>query len=152
MKRALLGLLASSLLVVTPAWADPVKEVAALGPPRAKAFMAGDVEGWTAAYADNAAWYSQFSPYRVDGKAAIRAYVADLFNRYPGPRNFLIYQPAFRAYGENLVVGNGYYQLTVTDKAGKVHTSHARYSITWAKLDGRWQIIDQHNAPMPPSQ
>lgn len=152
MKKALVGLFASCLLFIAPAWADPLKEVAAFGPPRAKAFMAGDAEGWTAAYADNASFYSQFSPYRIDGKAAIRAYFVDLFNRYPGPRNFLIYQPMVRAYGENLVAGDGYYQLTVTDKAGKVHTSHARYSATWAKLDGRWQIVDQHNAPMPASQ
>lgn len=150
--NALLALVASASLFVAPAWADPLKEVAALGPQRAKAFAAGDVKGWTDAYADNATWFSQFSPYRLDGKAAIQAYLADFFNRYPGPRNFFIYQPSVRAYGENLVVGAGYYQLTVTDKAGTVHTSHARYSITWAKLDGRWQIIDQQNSPLPPSR
>ena len=152
MKKALVGLYASCLLFVTPAWADPVKEVADLGPARAKSFNAGDVEGWTGAYADNASWYSQFSPYRIDGKAAIRTYFVDFFNRYPGPRNFFVYQPVSRAYGENLVVGDGYYQLTVTDKAGKAYTSHARYSVTWAKLNNRWQIVDQHNAPLPASQ
>jgi len=152
MKKALTSLLVLTSLVLTPALADPLKEVAALGAPRAKAFMAGDVKGWTDAYADNATWFSQFSPYRLDGKAAIQAYLADFFNRYPGPRNFFIYQPSVRAYGENLVVGAGYYQLTMTDKAGNVHTSHARYSITWAKLDGRWQIIDQQNSPLPPSR
>ena len=152
MKKALAGLLVSGWLVLSPAAAGPLEEVGALGAPRAKAFMAGDVKGWTDAYADNATWFSQFSPYRLDGKAAIQAYLADFFNRYPGPRNFFIYQPSVRAYGDNLVVGAGYYQLTVTDKTGKAHTSHARYSITWAKLDGRWQIVDQQNSPIPPSQ
>ena len=152
MKKALAGLLVSSLLAITQAQAGPIEDVAAFGPPRAKAFSAGDVKGWTDAYADNATWFAQFSPYRIDGKAAIQAYLVDFFNRYPGPRNFFIYQPSVRAYGENLVVGAGYYQLTVTDKAGKVHTTHARYSVTWAKLDGRWQIVDQQNSPLPPSQ
>lgn len=152
MNKALAGLLVSGLLVITPALAGPLEEVAAFGAPRAKAFMAGDVKGWTDAYADNATWYSQFSPYRLDGKAAIQAYLVDFFNRYPGPRNFSIHQPTARAYGENLVVGAGYYQLTLTDKAGKTHISHARYSITWLKLDGRWQIVDQQNSPVPPSQ
>jgi uncharacterized protein (TIGR02246 family) len=152
MKTSLTGLLVSGLLVLTPALADPLKEVAALGAPRTKAFAAGDVNGWTDAYAENACWYSQLSPYRIDGKAAIRTYVADLFNRYPGTRNFLIYQPTVRAYGDNVVVGNGYYQLTLTDKSGRAFVSHARYSITWMKLDGRWQIIDQQNSPLPSSQ
>jgi uncharacterized protein (TIGR02246 family) len=152
MKKVLTGLLVSGLLVLTPALAGPLEEVAALGAPRAKAFMTGDVKGWTDAYADNATWFSQFSPYRLDGKAAIQTYLVDFFNRYPGPRNFSIHQPTVRAYGENLVVGAGYYQLTLTDKAGKSYISHARYSITWAKLDGRWQIVDQQNSPVPPSQ
>ena len=147
--RFVLALIAFSAFA---AWADPVKEVAELGPARAKAFNAGDVEGWTAAYAENASWYSQFSPYRIDGKPAIRAYLTELFSRYPGPRNFMINQPVFRAYGDNLVVGDGYYQLTLTDRAGKAFVTHARYSITWVKLDGRWQIVDQHNAPIPGSQ
>lgn len=138
-------------LFCAAAWAGPIEEVAAFGAPRAKAFSAGDVEGWTAAYAENGAWFSQFSPYRIDGRAAIRAYFVDFFNRYPGSRNFLLHQPAFRAYGENLVVGDGYYQLTVTDKAGKTATTHARYTVTWAKFEGRWQIVSQHNAPVPPS-
>jgi uncharacterized protein (TIGR02246 family) len=152
MKKALAGLLVSSLLVTTPAIAGPLEEVAAFGAPRAKAFMAGDAGGWTDAYADNATGFSQFSPYRLDGKAAIRAYFAEFFNRYPGPRNFIIHQPSARAYGENLVVNAGYYQLTLTDKAGNVLTSYARYSSTWAKLDGRWQIVDQQNSPMPRSR
>jgi len=149
MKKALAGLLVSGLLVLSPALADPLKEVAALNAPRAKAFMAGDVNGWTDAYADNAVLYVQFSPYRIDGKAAIRAYFVDYFNRYPGPRNFMFHQPVTRAYGDNTVLGDGYYQLTMTDKAGKAHVFHARYSITWLKLDGRWQIVDQHNATLP---
>ena len=37
----------------------------------------------------------------------------------------------------------------MTDKAGKAHVFQARYSITWLKLDGRWQIVDQHNATLP---
>ncbi len=149
MKRTLAGLLVSGSLVISSALAGPLEEVAALGAPRAKAFMAGDANGWTDAYADNASLYVQFSPYRIDGKAAIRAYFVDYLNRYPGPRNFMFLQPVMRAYGDSVVVGDGYYQLTMTDKAGKAYVFHARYSITWLKLDGRWQIVDQHNATLP---
>ena len=49
------------------AWAGPLEDVAAFGAPRAKAFSAGDVAGWTDAYTENASWYPQFSPFRIDG-------------------------------------------------------------------------------------
>jgi uncharacterized protein (TIGR02246 family) len=147
MKKTLLALVGS--LFVAHAWADPVKEVQALGPDRIKAFMAGDAEKWTAAYADNATFSSQLSPLRLDGKAAIRAYNVDLFNRYPGPRNLQVSQPVIRAYGDNVVVANGYYQLSLTDRGGRVSTYYARYSATWVKIDGRWQLVDQHNATLP---
>lgn len=55
-------------------------------------------------------------------------------------------------YGDALVVADGYYQLTLADKAGKPGTTHACYSVTWAKIDGRWQIVDQHNAALPREQ
>jgi uncharacterized protein (TIGR02246 family) len=152
MKKALAALFASCLVIAASAWADPVKEVSALTPVRIKAFLQGDPDGWTAAYADNAAFYSQASPFRLEGRNAIRAYFADLFNRYPGARNVQISQATMRAYGDNVVVANGYYQLTLTDKTGKPWTSHARYSATWTKVDGRWQIVDQHNALLPQAQ
>ncbi len=149
MEKALFALVAS--LFVAHAWADPVKEVLALGPDRIKAFMAGDAEKWTAAYADNATFYSQLSPLRVDGKPAIRAYNVDLFARYPGARNLQIAQPMIRAYGDNVVVADGYYQLSLTDRGGRISTYYARYSATWLKVDGRWQIVSQHNATLPSS-
>jgi uncharacterized protein (TIGR02246 family) len=150
--RAAFAFLFASCLVAAPVLADPVKEVADMGPARIKAFMQGDADGWTADMADNASFQSQYSPFRVDGKQAIRAYFADLFNRYPGARNLQVSQATMRAYGENVVVANGYYQLTLTDKAGKPATSHARYSATWVKTDGRWKMVDQHHAPLPGAQ
>jgi uncharacterized protein (TIGR02246 family) len=152
MKKALLGLSFLSWLFIAPAWADPLKEVAQLTPVRIKAFLQGDADGWTADMADNATFQSQYSPFRIEGKAAIRAYFADLFARYPGARNVQVSQAVNRAYGDNLVISNGYYQLTLTDRSGKPWTSHARYTVTWAKIDGRWQLVDQHNAMLPPSQ
>jgi uncharacterized protein (TIGR02246 family) len=149
MRKLGLVFLASLSLVAGAAFAQPVKEVADMGPARMKAFMSGDADGWTTDMADNASFHSQYSPFRIDGRPAIRAYFADLYNRYPGPRNLQVSQATSRAYGDSVVVANGYYQLTLTDKAGKPVTSHARYSVTWVKTDGRWKIVDQHNAALP---
>jgi len=147
MKRALLGLSICCLLFITPVSADPLKEVADLVAPRAKAYMAGDVEGWIAAFADNATFYSSLTPFRIDGKAAIRAYFADFFAMYPN-RKYFVRQNTLRAYGDNLVIANGYFELISTDRSGKTVQDSGRYSLTLAKQDGRWQIVDQHNSPL----
>jgi uncharacterized protein (TIGR02246 family) len=147
MKKALLALVASTSLLVTPSWADPLKEVAEAVAPRAKAYVTGDVEGWTAMFADNATFHSSLSPFRIDGKPAIRAYFAEYFAQYPN-RKYVLRQNTLRAYGDNLVVANGYYELIQTDRSGKTTTSPGRYSVTFAKVDGRWQIVDQHNATL----
>ena len=149
MEKIKLLFVATLLSFSCAAFAQAVKEVSDMGPARFKAFMSGDAEGWTAAMADNATFQSQYSPFRIEGRQAIRAYFADLFNRYPGPRNLQLSQATMRAYGDNVVIANGYYQLTLTDKTGKPSTSHARYSVTWVKADGAWKVVDQHNAPLP---
>ena len=147
MKKALASLLVSGSCVLNPAFADPLKEVAEVVAPRAKAYVTGDVEGWTAVYADNATFYSSLSPFRIDGKAAIRSYFADYFAQYPN-RKYVLRQNTLRAYGDNLVVANGYYELVQTDRSGKTAILPGRYSVVFAKLNGRWQIVDQHNATL----
>lgn len=148
MKKALASLFASSLLVITSASADPLKEMAEVAAPRAKAYMTGDLDGWTGAYADNAVFFGSDAPFRVEGKAAIRAAVAEHFNQFPNRRYFLR-QPLARAYGDNLITVDGYFELRLTDRAGKHIVQYGRYTATWAKLDGRWQIIQHQNAPLP---
>lgn len=145
MKKALVGLFASCLLAAAPAWADPLKEVAEVAAPRAKAYITGDLEGWTAAFAENATFYSSLAPFRMDGKTALRAYFADYFAMHP-TRKYTVRQNTLRAYGDNLVVANGYFDLIATDRTGKTVLSYGRYSVIFAKLDGRWQIVDQHNS------
>ena len=148
MRKVLAGLFASSLLVVTAAWADPLKEMAEVAAPRAKAYTAGDLDGWTNAYAENAVFFGSDMPFRVEGKAAIRAALSEHFSAYPGRRYFLR-QSGARAYGDNLIVVDGYFELILTDRSGKRIVQNGRYTATWAKLDGRWQIIQHQNAPLP---
>jgi len=145
MKKTLASLLGSCLLVATSAWPDPLKEVAEVGAPRAKAYMAGDLDGWTGAYAENAVFFSSFAPFRIEGKAAIRASFAEHFNQFTNRRYFLR-QAQARVYGDNLVIGDGHYEIHVTERGGKHTIQYGRYSVVWARLDGRWQIVSHHNS------
>src|SRR4249920_3106067 len=149
MKRsiALLSTLALVGLGVA-AWAGPVEEVAQIAAPRLKALQEGDIDAYTAAYADNAVLNSSFSPFRIEGKDAIKAYVTDLVQLYPKRRVFPR-QPAMRAYNDDLVVSNGYAVLEFTDQKGQILTYYTRSSVAWAKIGGRWQIVEQHTSRIP---
>jgi ketosteroid isomerase-like protein len=101
-----------------------------------------------AAYADNAVFQSSLTAFRIEGKEAIRGYFAELFKLYPA-RRVLLRQPASRAYNDDLVVQNGYAVLYLTDTRGQTAAYHTRSSVTWAKVGGRWQIVDQHTSRLP---
>lgn len=149
MKRSIAALCALILAVLAPAiWAGPVEEVAQIAGPRLKAFQEGDLDAYSAAYADNAVVNSSSSAFRIEGKEAIRAYFTELFQMYPR-RRVLVRQPAMRAYNDDLVISNSYSALHVTDQQGKVTAFHLRSSVAWAKLGGRWQIVDQHTSRLP---
>ena len=70
-------------LLVTPAWAGPAEEVAQIAAPRGQAFQDGNVEAYTAAFADNVVFQTSFSAYRIEGKEAVKAYFTELFLLYP---------------------------------------------------------------------
>ena len=134
-----------SVGLVSEVSAGPVEEVAQIAGPRLQALQDGNLDAYTAAFADDAVFQSSLSAFRIEGRDAIRAYFAELVKLYP-TRRILLRQRAVRAYNDDLVVQNGYAILYLTDQKGQVTTLHTRFSVTWAKLDGRWQIVDQHSS------
>jgi uncharacterized protein (TIGR02246 family) len=130
------------------AWAGPAEEVAEFSAPRLKALMEGNVEGYVAAFADNAMFHSSFSAFRIEGKEAIRAYFTGLWRMYP-KRHVSIRQPVTRAYNDDLVVQDSYAVLNWYNEEGKVETYETRGTTVWAKTGGRWQIVDQHVSRVP---
>ena len=149
MKRMLgwLFILVSIAMCMT-AWAGPAEEVAQIAGPRTQAFQDGNLDAYTAAYADNAVVQSSLSPFRSEGKEAIRAYLTELFKIYP-ERRVLVRQPSTRVYNDDLVIQNNYIALYLTDQKGQVTALSLRSSVTWAKVAGRWQIVDAHTSRLP---
>ena len=93
--------------------------------PRLQALLDGNVDGYVAAYADNAVFQSSFTPFRIEGKEAIRAYFTGLWRMYP-KRHVVIRQPVTRAYNEDLVVQDSYAVLNWYNEEGKVETYNTR--------------------------
>lgn len=137
-----------SVVLAAEVWAGPVEEVTQIAAPRLKALQEGDVDAYTAAFADNAVLNSSLSAFRIEGKEAIRAYFIELFQIYPKRRAF-VRQQAMRAYNDDLVISNSYAVFNVTDQQGKVTALQLRSSVVWAKLGGRWQIVDTHTSRLP---
>ena len=130
------------------AWAGPIEEVAQIAGPRNQIFEEGNTEALVAAFADNAVLTSSLTGFRIEGKDAIRAYFASLFQAYPGRRLFTR-QPVARAYNDDLVIHNSYNALYLTDPKGQVTQLTLRASVVWSKIGGRWQIVDQHTSRLP---
>lgn len=129
-------------------WAGPAEEVAQIAAPRLKALYSGDVDAYVDAFADNAVFYSLFSPFRIEGKDAIRAFFSQLVQMYP-KRQVFIRQPMARVYNDNLVIQTSYAVLNWTNAKGEYETIDARISTVWTKMDGQWKIVDQHFSRLP---
>ena len=132
-----------------PAGAGARDEVAQVAQEWVQAWHAGNVDGITAMYADDAQYFSSLSVFRVDGRPAIQGTWTGLFAAFPGRRLALRHE-SFQAYGDAVGVWSAYYQATVTDRTGKVTTLMGRFSATWAKQGGRWMIVHHHFSSLPP--
>jgi len=149
MRKPMAMLFALSLVALADnLWAGPIEEVAQIAAPRGKLFEEGTAEAYSAAFADNAVLTSSLSGPRIEGKEAIRAYFTQLFQLYPG-RRLLTRQSAARAYNDDVVIQNGYFVTYWTDQKGEVTQRELRGSVVWAKVGGRWQIVEQHVSRFP---
>ena len=152
MKQRIAALCFSILLTSgISAWAGPVEDVAQISGPRLQALLDGNVDAYTAAYADNAVFHSSFTPFRIEGKEAIRAFFSGLFRMYP-QRHLFIRQPITRAYNDDLVIQDSYATLNWSNEEGKTETYDTRGSTVWVKTGERWQIVDQHVSRLPISR
>lgn len=134
------------------AQADPVKEVADIARQRGQAIAKNDLDGFMENVADNVVFTSGRAGFRIEGKAAMRTYYAQLAQHYP-TRQFLVRQPSSRVFQNGTVVVNNFYaDGTIVDRNGKLSTAMNRISETWVKTDGRWLLVDQHISTIPGTQ
>jgi uncharacterized protein (TIGR02246 family) len=124
-------------------WAGPAEEVAQIAVPRVQAFQDGNIDAFVAAYADDAVFHSSFTAFRIDGREAIKNYFNELFLLYPR-RHLFNRQPVVRVYNDDLVVQDGYTVLSLQNERGDTKIWDTRYTVVWAKIGGRWQIVAQH--------
>jgi uncharacterized protein (TIGR02246 family) len=129
-------------------WAGPAEDVAQISAPRLQAFEEGNVDAYVAAFADNAVLMSSFTPFRIEGKEAIRTFFTDLVRMYP-KRRVLIRHPSTRVFNDDLLIQSSYAVLNWTNERGDAKTYNTRSNTVWSKVNGRWVIVDQHISRLP---
>ena len=111
----------------------------------ASAFAGDRIETLLALYADDASLWGTLSPIRRDTPEGIRDYFEPVFSFKNRRAEF--HDPRIRIY-ENTAVNTGGYTVSWHGDDGPVKIE-ARYSFTYIKRCGRWQIVDHHSSAMP---
>lgn len=132
------------------AWAGAEEEVAQIVAQRNQFFNEGNLEAYMAGWADNGVYTPSLSPFRIEGKEALRAFYTGVFQTFP-TRRFIVRQRSIRVYGGTTAVANMYFTLILVDREGKARTTHGRFSGTYVKLGDRWLAVDTHTSSLPAS-
>ena len=112
-----------------------------------KALNALDVDGFMALAHDQSVTVGASSPFPVDGKAAQRQVFQSAVNNRES-QNFTPINPQFRVIGTTGITwGNG--SVAIKPKGGPLETHYVRYTIIYAKSDGKWLRVASHISWMP---
>ena len=110
-------------------------------------FNARDLETWSTFNHDQIVFFSPAAPFAVDGKANVMQAMQMLLANSDAIA-WKIINPQFRVIGDTGVVW-GHYSFAVKPKDGPLRTEFARFLLTWAKVDGSWVIVAEHNSRIP---
>ncbi|MBI3077124.1 MAG: SgcJ/EcaC family oxidoreductase [Deltaproteobacteria bacterium] len=124
------------------------EEIAKLREQYTRAFNEGNLELMGALFADDATRFAPPDPFRAEGKAAILAQFAGTFQANP-TRRMVARHGSIQVYGDSTAVYTGYVRVTLVDRAGRVTNVNNRFSLTFAKLGGKWLAVHHHASRLP---
>ena len=131
---------ALSLLLAAAAFADPIAEVRALEREWLDAYEKRDAEAMKRIVADD------FTIYFGDGDMQTKADIVAMMERgkgKPAP-SFVTEDVKARAYGDSVVILTGRVVTQMQRADGTKSRSADRYTDTYVKRDGRWQVVASH--------
>ena len=138
------------ILWMTPtAWAGEKEEVVAAARKWAETISAGpvDPDAMVKLYAKDAVFWGTRSPTVRQDPDAIREYFAGTAKRVPGLKLTFEEPMLIRIYGD-IATNTGIYTAKIV-RDGETRTTPLRYSFTYRKRGGEWEIINHHSSPMP---
>lgn len=135
------------LCVPTVARGADVDDLKAAFEQGTKALNALDLDGFMALAHDQSVTFGAASPFPIDGKAAQRQTLQNAMNGRES-QTFTPINPQFRVIGTTGIVW-GHGSLVIKPKGGPLETQYVRYTIVYAKTDGKWLRAATHLSWMP---
>lgn len=112
-----------------------------------KAINALDVDGFMALAHDQSVTFGAASPFPTDGKAAQRQILQNAVSSRES-QTFAPINPQFRVIGTTGIAwGNA--NIAIKPKGGPLATQYLRYTIVYAKSDGKWLRVATHLSWIP---
>ena len=108
-------------------------------------FSSNAIENILALYAEDACLWGTLSPVQRTGSAAIRDYFEQAFV-YQN-RKVIFNSTCIRCY-DDMAVSSGAYTFSF-DRDGEKQVIPSRFSLVYARLDGKWLIVEHHSSAMP---
>lgn len=151
-KALLVTLIVGSLIVgvVPGALAGPAEETAQMAEQWFKYFVEGNAEALSSLYAKDASYWSFLSPFRTEGREAMRALFAGFFRAYP-TRTYVKRYFYVQVY-DTTVVRTYYFTIMAVDSKGNAKSWHGRANVVYMVVDGQRVIVTHHTSLLPPSQ
>jgi uncharacterized protein (TIGR02246 family) len=112
-------------------------------------YLKGDADAWAAFYSDDATFVG--GQRNLQSRQAIRDSFAQLFKDFP-TRTVTVSNLRIRVYNEATTsptaVINADNKGTRTDATGKLTNTNNHESVVWAKIQGKWLIINHQTSPI----
>jgi uncharacterized protein (TIGR02246 family) len=111
-------------------------------------YATGDLDGIVGAYHEEATFAGTLQPFWLEGVEEIRDMWGRYFNAWP-ERRLIFRQPVVRFYNDAASVETGYIEMHMGGDEKKTVSTYIRYSITRAKTDEGWKIVNMHVSRLP---
>jgi len=111
-----------------------------------EAFNSCNAVGAAALYQSDAVLWGTFAPAIISGRAGVQQYFERVCTANPPPK-VTVGQQLVRVYGDTAINSGTYAFAGVAQ--GQQYNLPARYSFTYRRVDGRWQIADHHSSALP---
>ncbi len=134
------------LLIPAPGRGDDVSEVKAMFDEDIRLFNTENKNAFVGGAHDDVVVFGILSPFATKGKEDFRKLVAGYFDDHASV-NFKPVNPEFVVTGSSALAW-GSYSITEHPKIGPRETIHGRYTFTYTKTDGKWQLVALHLSPL----
>ena len=146
-KQTVLALVFVPLLFAPPlARGDDLAEVRAVFEQDIRLFNAQNGEAFSGSSHEDVVLFGILSPFATKGKEDLRRLVQGYFADHDRI-TFRTVNPEFFVMSTSAVAW-GAYTITEHPKVGPRETIHGRYTFTYTKTDGTWQLVALHLSPL----